>query len=324
MAVYIFRRLVHLLPILLVISAVVFVLTRLTPGDPALLKMGAQANLPENRAALERLRTEMGLDQPIVVQYFIWLGDALQGNLGNSYWSGRPVVDLILGRLPATLQLVVTTMVLSLVISIPISIIAALRPGSLLDKSLMLFSVMGQAVPIFWLGLALILLFSVQWRVLPASGYVPFFEDPVESIRRSLLPAIVLATREIAIFTKFLRSELIDVLNQDYIRAATAKGLAQKAVVSRHAMKNSLIPFVTIVGLEIGALLSGVVIVEQVFGWSGIGWLSVQAVLNRDYTLVQAIVLLVCILFVVINLCVDVLYFYLNPRLRENLSTSSS
>lgn len=323
MGVYILRRLIHLLPILLIISAVVFVLTRLTPGDPALLKMGAQANLPENRAALEQLRREMGLDQPIPVQYILWLGNVATGDLGNSYWSGRPVMELILGRLPATLQLMLTTIILSLVISIPISVIAALHPGSFLDKSLMLFSVMGQAVPIFWLGLALILLFAVQWRILPASGYVPLTQDPIESIRRSLLPAVVLATREIAVFTKFLRSELMDVLNQDYIRAATAKGLAPKTVVSRHAMKNSLIPFVTIVGLEVGALLSGVVIVEQVFGWSGIGWLSVQAVLNRDYTLVQAIVMLVCIMFVLVNLCVDVLYFYLNPRLRENLSLSS-
>ncbi|MCC7163806.1 MAG: ABC transporter permease [Anaerolineae bacterium] len=324
MGVYILRRLVHLIPILLVISAMVFVLTRLTPGDPALMKMGAQATLPENREALERLRAEMGLDKPIVLQYFIWLGNAATGNLGNSYWSGRPVMDLILGRMPATLQLMVTTIILSLVISVPISIIAALRPGSLLDKGLMLFSVMGQAVPIFWLGLALILLFAVQWRILPASGYVPFAEDPLESIRRSLLPAIVLSTREIAIFTKFLRSELIDVLNQDYIRSATAKGLTQTIVVRRHAMKNSLIPFITVVGLEVGALLSGVVIVEQVFGWSGVGWLSVQAVLNRDYTLVQASVLIVCAIFVFVNLFVDILYFYLNPRLRESLSQTST
>lgn len=286
------------------------------------MKMGAQATLPENREALEHLRAEMGLDKPIAVQYFIWLGDAATGNLGNSYWSGRPVIELILGRMPATLQLMVTTILLSLVISIPISIIAALRPGSLLDKGLMLFSVMGQAVPIFWLGLALILLFAVQWRILPASGYVPLTENPFESIRRSLLPAIVLSTREIAIFTKFLRSELIDVLNQDYIRSATAKGLTQTIVVRRHAMKNSLIPFITVIGLEVGALLSGVVIVEQVFGWSGIGWLSVQAVLNRDYTLVQASVLIVCAIFVFVNLLVDVLYFYLNPRLRESLSQS--
>lgn len=324
MGVYILRRLVHLIPILLVISAMVFVLTRLTPGDPALMKMGAQATLPENREALERLRAEMGLDKPIVLQYFIWLGNAATGNLGNSYWSGRPVIDLILGRMPATLQLMVTTIILSLVISVPISIIAALRPGSLLDKGLMLFSVMGQAVPIFWLGLALILLFAVQWRILPASGYVPLTENPLESIRRSLLPAIVLSTREIAIFTKFLRSELIDVLNQDYIRSATAKGLTQTIVVRRHAMKNSLIPFITVVGLEVGALLSGVVIVEQVFGWSGVGWLSVQAVLNRDYTLVQASVLIVCAIFVFVNLFVDILYFYLNPRLRESLSQTST
>lgn len=324
MGVYILRRLVHLIPILLVISAMVFVLTRLTPGDPALMKMGAQATLPENREALERLRAEMGLDKPIVLQYFIWLGNAATGNLGNSYWSGRPVMDLILGRMPATLQLMVTTIILSLVISVPISIIAALRPGSLLDKGLMLFSVMGQAVPIFWLGLVLILLFAVQWRILPASGYVPLTENPLESIRRSLLPAIVLSTREIAIFTKFLRSELIDVLNQDYIRSATAKGLTQTIVVRRHAMKNSLIPFITVVGLEVGALLSGVVIVEQVFGWSGVGWLSVQAVLNRDYTLVQASVLIVCAIFVFVNLFVDILYFYLNPRLRESLSQTST
>lgn len=320
MGVYILRRFLQLIPTLLLISLVVFVMARLMPGDPAILKMGVQATLPENREIVERLRHEMGLDKPIAIQYLIWLRDVLRGDLGNSYWSGRSVVSLIGGRLPATIQLMLTTMILSLIISLPVSIIAAVKQGSLFDRGLMLFSIAGLAVPIFWLGLALILFLAVRLQVLPASGYVPFFEDPLESLRRSILPTVVLSTREVAVFSKFLRAEMIEILNEDYIRVARSKGLSESWVVLRHALKNAFIPFVTVVGLEIGALISGVVIVEQVFGWSGVGWMALQAVLGRDYTMVQGMVLFVAVLYVVINLAVDIAYGWLDPRVREAMA----
>jgi len=319
MGVYILRRFLQLIPTLLIVSVIVFILARLTPGDPVILKMGVQANLPENREVVERLRHEMGLDKPMVVQYLIWLGSVLRGDLGNSYWSGLPVVSLIAGRLPATIQLMLTTIIFSLFISLPVGILAAVKRGSLFDKGLMLFSITGLAVPIFWLGLTLILFFAVRLQILPASGYVSFREEPLESIRRSILPTLALSTREIAVFTKFLRAEMIEVLQEDYIRVAKAKGLSRQAVLLRHALKNAFVPFVTVVGLEIGALISGVVIVEQVFGWSGVGWLSLQGVLNRDYTMVQAMVLFVAVLYVVVNLVVDVAYAWLDPRVREEM-----
>ena len=319
MGVYILRRFLQLIPTLLIVSVIVFFMARLTPGDPVILKMGVQANLPENREVVERLRHEMGLDKPMVVQYLIWFGSVLRGDLGNSYWSGLPVVSLIVGRLPATIQLMLTTIIFSLFISLPVGILAAVKRGSLFDKGLMLFSVAGLAVPIFWLGLTLILFFAVRLQILPASGYVSFREEPLESIRRSILPTLALATREIAVFTKFLRAEMIEVLQQDYIRVAKAKGLSRHVVLLRHALKNAFVPFVTVVGLEIGALISGVVIVEQVFGWSGVGWLALQGVLNRDYTMVQAMVLFVAVLYVVVNLVVDIAYAWLDPRVREEM-----
>lgn len=319
MGVYILRRFLQLIPTLLIVSVIVFIMARLTPGDPVILKMGVQANLPENREVVERLRHEMGLDKPMVVQYLIWFGSVLRGDLGNSYWSGLPVVSLIAGRLPATIQLMLTTIIFSLFISLPVGILAAVKRGSLFDKGLMLFSVTGLAVPIFWLGLTLILFFAVRLQILPASGYVSFREEPLESIRRSILPTLALSTREIAVFTKFLRAEMIEVLQEDYIRVAKAKGLSRHVVLLRHALKNAFVPFVTVVGLEIGALISGVVIVEQVFGWSGVGWLALQGVLNRDYTMVQAMVLFVAVLYVVVNLVVDIAYAWLDPRVREEM-----
>lgn len=319
MGVYILRRFLQLIPTLLIVSVIVFIMARLTPGDPVILKMGVQANLPENREVVERLRHEMGLDKPMAVQYLIWFGSVLRGDLGNSYWSGLPVVSLIAGRLPATIQLMLTTIIFSLFISLPVGILAAVKRGSLFDKGLMLFSVTGLAVPIFWLGLTLILFFAVRLQILPASGYVSFREEPLESIRRSILPTLALSTREIAVFTKFLRAEMIEVLQEDYIRVAKAKGLSRHVVLLRHALKNAFVPFVTVVGLEIGALISGVVIVEQVFGWSGVGWLALQGVLNRDYTMVQAMVLFVAVLYVVVNLVVDIAYAWLDPRVREEM-----
>jgi peptide/nickel transport system permease protein len=305
------------IPVLFVISLVVFFAMQLAPGDPALMRMGKAAAKPENKPALERLRREMGLDKPILTQYLIWAGDALRGDFGDSNRSGRPVIEMIAGRLPASLQLIIVSFAIALIFSIPLGILAALKQKSFLDHGIMTFAVAGVAIPGFWLGLTLILLFSVKLNWLPATGYVPFFEDPVESLKRVLMPAVTLSVYLVATFTRFLRADMVEVLNEDYIRTAVAKGLTGWAVVSRHALKNAFIPLLTVMGIEVGGLLGGVVILEHVFGWSGIGWLTLQGVYNRDYPLVQGAIVLTAVFHTMVNFVVDVGYAYLNPRIRE-------
>jgi peptide/nickel transport system permease protein len=296
---------------------VVFLAMHLAPGDPAVMRMGRAAAKPENQAALERLRREMGLDKPIVTQYLIWAGDALRGDFGVSNRSGRPVIEMILGRLPATIELAVASFLIAIIFSIPLGILAALKQRSALDRGIMTFAVAGVAIPGIWLGLTLILIFSVKLRWLPPAGYVPLTEDPAESIKRVLMPAATLAVYLIATFTRFLRADMIEILNEDYIRTALSKGLSGWTVVWRHALKNAFIPLFTVMGIEIGRLLGGVVIMEQIFGWSGIGWLTLQGVYNRDYPLVQGAVMLIAAFYTFINFFVDVGYAFLNPRIRE-------
>jgi peptide/nickel transport system permease protein len=314
---YFVRRTLQLIPVLLIISLVVFVSMQLAPGDPAVMRMGRAAARPENQAALERLRHEMGLDKPILVQYAIWLGSVLQGDFGDSSRSGRPVMQMIAGTLPATIMLALVAFLISLVISIPLGIVAALKQGTSLDRAIMAFAVAGVAVPAIWLGLTLILIFSVKLNWLPPAGYVPFTEDPAESLKRVLMPAVTLSFYLTATFTRFLRADMIEVLNEDYIRTARAKGLRERLVLSRHALRNAFIPLLTVMGIEVGALLGGVVLVEQIFGWSGIGWLTLQGVYNRDYNLVQASIVLIAVAYTMINFFVDVGYAFLNPRIRE-------
>jgi peptide/nickel transport system permease protein len=313
---YAIRRLLEAIPTLFIVSAVVFTLIRLAPGDPAAMKMGREAARPENKAKLEQLRHEMNLDKPIPVQYLYWLKDLGQGNFGDSLRNKKPTSELIAEKIPATLQLLIGAMVFSLLFGLPLAIIAALRRGSLLDRGVMAFVSAGLAVPSFWLGLTLVLVFSVRLKWLPPSGYIPFKDDPVESIKHMLLPAITLGVYLSATLMRFLRADMIEVLAADYVRTARAKGLRQRSVIVGHAMRNALVPVLTIAGLEIGALLGGSVIIEQVFGWSGVGWLIVQAVFDRDYPLVQTAVLFVAVGLVLVNLLVDLFYGWLNPRLR--------
>lgn len=314
---YLLRRFLQVIPVLFIISVVVFLAMHLAPGDPAVMRMGRAAAKPENQAALERLRREMGLDKPIVTQYLIWAGDALRGDFGVSNRSGRPVIEMILGRLPATIELAVASFLIAIIFSIPLGILAALKQRSALDRGIMTFAVAGVAIPGIWLGLTLILIFSVKLRWLPPAGYVPLTEDPAESIKRVLMPAATLAVYLIATFTRFLRADMIEILNEDYIRTALSKGLSGWTVVWRHALKNAFIPLFTVMGIEIGRLLGGVVIMEQIFGWSGIGWLTLQGVYNRDYPLVQGAVMLIAAFYTFINFFVDVGYAFLNPRIRE-------
>jgi peptide/nickel transport system permease protein len=316
MARYAATRIVQAIPTVFMVSMLVFGLIRMAPGDPAAMRMGREAAKPENLPKLEALRDEMGLDEPIPVQYALWLQDLASGEFGDSLRNKRPTLDLFLQKLPATLELVLGAALFALLVAFPLGILAAIKRGSLIDRAAMGFVSAGLAVPSFWFGLTLILVFSVRLQWLPASGYVPFTEDPVENLKRLILPSITLGTYLAATLMRFLRSDMIEVLAADYVRTARAKGLREKTVVMRHAMKNALIPVLTIAGLEIGALLGGAVIIEQVFGWSGVGWLTVQAIFDRDYPLVQTSVLFVAVGLILVNLLTDLCYGFMNPRMR--------
>jgi peptide/nickel transport system permease protein len=314
---FILRRASEVLLSVLLVSFLVFAMMVAAPGDPAMMLMGQAAARSENQATLERLRREMGLNKPVYVQYGLWLGKVVRGDLGVSFRSGRPVAELITGRLPATLQLLFVSVLVSLLISVPLAVVAALTASSWLDRLTIFFSVGGVAIPGFWLGLILILVFSVQLGWLPPSGYTPILEDPLDNLKRSAMPVATLSVYLIATFTRFLRGDLIEVLRQDYIRTAAAKGLGRSALLWRHALRNALPSLWTVVGIETGTLLGGAIIVEVVFGWSGIGWLAVQAVINNDYAIVQGVVLFVAIGFALITLLTDIGYAWLDPRLRE-------
>jgi peptide/nickel transport system permease protein len=316
MARYAARRLVEAVPTIFLVSIVVFALIRMAPGDPAAMRMGREAARPENKPRLEALRHEMGLDKPIPVQYLYWLRDLGRGQFGDSLRNKKPTVVLIAQKFPVTLELIVGAALFALLVGFPVGILAALKRGSGVDRAAMAFVSGGLAVPSFWFGLTLVLVFSVKLKWLPASGYVSFREDPVENLKRLIMPAVTLGVYLSATLIRFLRADLIEVMAADYVRTARAKGLRERAVVLRHGLKNALIPVLTIAGLEIGALLGGAVIIEQVFGWSGVGWLLVQAIFNRDYPLVQTTVLFVAVGLTLVNLLVDLCYGVLNPRVR--------
>ena len=316
MARFAASRILQAIPTMIIVSMLVFGLIRMAPGDPAAMQMGREAAKPENLPKLEALREEMGLTKPVPVQYLYWIEDLASGDFGDSLKNKRPTIDLFMQKLPATLELVLGATLFALLVAFPLGIIAAIKRGSLIDRAAMGLVSAGLAIPGFWLGLTLILIFSVRLHWLPASGYVPFTEDPAENLKRLILPSITLGTYLAATLMRFLRSDMIQVLGADYIRTARAKGLREKSVIFRHAMKNALIPVLTVAGLEIGALLGGAVIIEQVFGWSGVGWLTVQAIFDRDYPLVQTSVLFVTIGLILVNLLTDIAYGFLNPRMR--------
>jgi peptide/nickel transport system permease protein len=315
MATVVVRRLLQLIPVVLLATALVFVMVRLAPGDPAQQQLGARGSRDPERVAA--LRAKLGLDQPIPVQYVIWLRHAVTGDLGTSVKNNEQVLILIQPKLVATLELIVAALLIAVAIALLLGTAAAVRAGSWIDQLTRLFVVTGLAIPSYWLGLILLLIFAASLKWLPVSGYVSFGEDPLQNLKHLALPALSLGLFEAAFFTRFLRAGLLENLHQDYVRTAHAKGLAERVVVSRHALRNALIPMVTVLGLELGTLVGGVVVIEQVFGWSGIGWLALTAVKNRDYPLLQGIVLLVAIGVSVANLLADLAYTFLDPRLRS-------
>ncbi len=308
---YIAQRLLTAIIVLLGVTFAVFLIIQLVPGDPARVILGVQANEEDLAAIRERL----GLNDPFLVQYGNWLTNAVQGDLGKSLITGQEVTPQIMSRLPATLQLAAAALFIGLLIALPAGIISALKPGSKIDVIASVSSQIGVAIPDFWMGIMLILLFSLTLGWLPARGYTPIQEDPGDWLRHIILPAVTLGIISGAVQTRFVRSAMLEVLNENYIRTGHAKGLPERRVIMGHALPNAMITIVTIIGLQITALLSAVVVVEVVFGWPGLGRLALEAVLDRDYPLLQGTVLTMAILLTMVNLGVDLLYFVLDPRI---------
>jgi peptide/nickel transport system permease protein len=309
---YLLQRLLQLVPVLFFLSVIVFAIVRLIPGDPAAIRLGMEAT-PEGIAAV---RHEMGLDQPVFVQYGIWLGDVLRGDFGTSWVSKQPVLQLIMLKLPASLMLACTALLIALVIAIPAGIISGVKQHSLTDNVATTLALVGVAMPQFWLGLMLMLVFAVTLKWLPPSGYVDLNQNAGEAIRRLILPASTLGLTLAAPLARFMRSGMLDVMNADYIRTARAKGLTERMVVLSHAVRNALLTVITIFGMQFGALLGGTIVIEQVFNWPGVGLMAFTAINQRDYGIIQGVVLFVALGFIVVNLVVDVLYVYVDPRIR--------
>lgn len=314
---YVAQRVVGIFPTVFFVSVIVFVLIRMAPGDPAAMRLGREAALEENKSKLEALRHEMGLDQPFTVQYLLWLGDISAGDFGNSLRSKRPNLDLFVEKLPATLELITAASLIAILVSFPCGILAAVRRRTYIDRIIVGCVSAGLAVPSFWFGLAIIVVFSVNLKLLPASGNVDISKDPWGHFQRLIMPATTLAVYLAASLLRFVRADMIETLSSDYVRTAIAKGLTQKVVVLKHGLRNSLVSVLTVAGLEISSLLGGAVIIEQVFGWSGVGWLTVQAIFDRDYPLLQTSVLFLTIGVTLINLVVDIAYGLINPKMRS-------
>ena len=311
MTAYVLRRLLLMVPVAFLVTVGVFMLIHLSPGDPALILLGEDRS-PDAIAAIHQ---QLGLDKPLYVQYLIWVAHIVHGDWGRSITTHEPVLGAILDRLPATLELGLAALIWSLVVAIPLGTIAALRRGSVVDRLATGVSVAGVSVPNFFIGVVLIYVLAVSARMFPFGGYVPITQDPIESLRHVVLPAIALGTAGTAINMRFTRSSMIEVLNHDYIRTARAKGASWRRVVFVHALKNALIPVVTIIGLQIGGIIEGAVVTETVFTWPGVGRLAVESIFNRDYTVVQGVVLLAAFSYMVANLAVDLVYGWLDPRI---------
>ncbi|MDR6293383.1 MULTISPECIES: ABC transporter permease [Inquilinus] len=309
----ILRRFMVALPTLVLVSMLVFTLQKMLPGDPVLAMAGEE----RDPAVLSYLRDKYRLDDPLPLQYFAWIGQVVQGDFGISLRTDAPVTELIAQKLPVTIQLAAMAMVFALVIGIPAGILAAVYKGTAVDYGANVFALSGLSIPNFWLGIMLILLVSVEWKLLPASGYVSPSQDLWLSLKTMLMPAFVLGNALAATLMRHTRSAMLGVLRSDYIRTARAKGLLSPAVVLKHAFRNALVPIVTLVTLLFGELLAGAVLTEQVFTIPGFGKLIVDAVFNRDYAVVQGVVLCTAIGFIAMNLLADILYVLINPRLRH-------
>jgi peptide/nickel transport system permease protein len=309
---YTLRRLAQAIVVMLGVSVIVFLLVHLVPGDPIRVSLGTRFD-PDTYAAL---RERAGFDKPLVVQYVSWLGNALTGDLGVSFRSGQPVTTALIERLPATLSLAFAALVVALLIALPLGIVSALKSGSRLDYAATVVSQAGISIPDFWMAILLILLFSLTLGWLPPSGYASPLEDPLEWLQHLLLPAVTVGVVSGAVLTRFVRSSVLEAMGQDYTRTAQAKGLRERVVLTRHVLRNALVPIITVTGLQLAYLLGGVIIVEVIFAWPGLGLLALNAVNARDYPVLQGAVLLIAVVFLLINLLVDLLYAYADPRIK--------
>jgi peptide/nickel transport system permease protein len=310
---YLFRRLASILPTLLLVSVLIFALQQLLPGDPAKILAGED----QDPAVIAHLQEKLHLNESLPMRYAYWMGGVLTGDLGDSVRTQLPVLDLILQKLPVTLELAVLAMLIALLIGIPAGVVSAVGRGTPWDYVANVFALWGLSTPNFWLGILLILIFSVQLGWLPASGYVSPFEDLRANLAAMIMPAFVLGNAIAAVLMRHTRSAMLQVLSSDYVRTARAKGLSETTVVLKHALRNALTPIITLGALELGTLLSGAVLTEQVFTIPGFGKLIVDAVFNRDYLVVQGVVLFTATAYIVLNLMADMAYFWANPRMRR-------
>lgn len=303
---YIFRRLLLLLPVMLGVSFIVFTMMYFTPGDPAKIILGEQASAED----IARLTEELGLDDPFLVRYVRYVKDAvIHQDIGRSYTTNRPVAEEIITRFPATLKLAAAAVLVAVLMGIPIGIISATKQYSLFDNIAMVFALIGVSMPNFWQGLMLVLVFAVNLKWFPSSGFTSF--------KHLILPALTIGTSSAAIITRMTRSSMLEVIRQDYIRTARAKGQTESVVINQHALKNALIPVITVIGLQFGYLLGGAVLTESIFSIPGVGRLMVDSIKSRDFPVVQGGVLFIAITFSVVNLLVDILYAYIDPRIKS-------
>ncbi len=309
---FLLQRLIGMVLMLLLISILSYSVVRLLPGDPATAMLGEGAD----PAVLARVRADLGLDKPAPLYYFVWLGRVVHGDFGRSIQSNQPVAGLLRARLVPTIELSLMAAVIAVAIALPLGMLAAIRRGSLLDRIASTYAMLGLAIPGFCLGILLILLFSLKFGWLPPSGWRDPFRQPAQSLRFMLLPAVTLGTAFAATLTRQVRASLLAVLGEDYLRTARAKGLRERPIVLRHALRNALIPVVTVIGLMIGQLLGGAVITETIFAIPGIGRAGVDAIFSRDYPIIQGVVLMLAIIVQAISLIVDVLYAFIDPRIR--------
>lgn len=308
----IISRILSSIPVLFIVSIMVFMMLQLLPGDPATVILGQEAT-PE---AIEEMREKLGLNKPLLEQYLNWISNVLQGNLGESLIDGTSVNTLILQRLPATIELIIGSFLVALLIALPAGILSAARPNSYVDNICTFIAMLGMSIPHFWLGMMCIIFFAVKLGILPASGYVPFTEDPLNNLRAIVLPVFATGFRQSAVLMRMVRSSMLEVLQSDYIRTAYAKGFSRSAVLLGHALKNALIPVITSSGIMLAGLLGGLVITESIFNIPGYGKLIIESVFNRDFITVQSTILVSAVLVVIINIIVDILYAFVDPRIK--------
>ena len=309
---YIIQRILAAIPVMGFVALFVFLMLRLTPGDPAAIIAGDTAT-PEQ---LERIRDALGLNDPLHVQFITWIGNLLQGDFGTSVISGKPVIELIEARMEPTISLALTTIILSVLIAVPLGVIAAWKHGTLIDRFVMLLSVLGFSVPVFVIGYLMISAFSMSLGWFPVQGFRPIGEGLGDFLHRIALPTFTLTLLYIALIARITRTSMLEILGDDYIRTARAKGLPEAKVLTRHALRNCSVPIITVIGIGFALIISGVVVTESVFNLPGLGRLTVDAVLARDYPVIQAVILLASLIYVVVNLLIDIAYVLLDPRIR--------